>query len=231
MFAGMKQSLIWGETLFVPICLDVFTRFRPIRTQLLLLLLPCGTLHPVCEETFETRPDLKVNALISGRTSSHSTSGAQKNNRQLCDIYTDAQQEAVKSCLQRSSRASSGREVPTWILTFFCRNNKILLPEPWHCPCAAYIHRDEGCRRSCRCRTQSQREPSWGWRWWNSSSCPTHRTCPHSVVTYWPLPFVIASQHHNPPPHSWCASPSLAQHIHDPVLHAERTEASGSQWF
>lgn len=68
---------------------------------------------PVCKETFERRPDLKVNTFISGLvsqfmslqvTDDHIWSLAQQQARGggavLCDICTDTQQEAVKSCLE-----------------------------------------------------------------------------------------------------------------------------------
>ncbi|XP_026171930.1 E3 ubiquitin/ISG15 ligase TRIM25-like isoform X2 [Mastacembelus armatus] len=116
-----NTSLLSEEQFLCPICLDMFT--RPVST-------PCGhnfcmsciTSYwndtpvcqcPLCKETFEKRPDLKVNTFISELESQfmllqvsdaniwsteqqHANSGGAV----LCDICTDTQQEAVKSCLE-----------------------------------------------------------------------------------------------------------------------------------
>ncbi|XP_037610615.1 E3 ubiquitin-protein ligase TRIM21-like [Sebastes umbrosus] len=116
-----SNSLLSEEQLRCPICLDVST--RPVST-------PCGhnfcmscitsywdnipvSLCPFCKETFERRPDLKVNTFISQLasqfmslqvTDDHIRSLAQQQARcggaVLCDICTDTQQDAVKSCLE-----------------------------------------------------------------------------------------------------------------------------------
>ncbi|XP_034427180.1 zinc-binding protein A33-like [Hippoglossus hippoglossus] len=114
-------SLLSEDQLLCPICLDTFT--QPVST-------PCGhnfCLYclssywnkervyrcPVCKETFERRPDLKVNTFISGLasqftllqiTNAHTWSpGPLKDSTEcavLCDVCTDAQQQAVKSCFE-----------------------------------------------------------------------------------------------------------------------------------
>ncbi|KAM9336037.1 E3 ubiquitin-protein ligase TRIM39-like [Symphorus nematophorus] len=117
-----SSSLLSEEQFLCSICLDVFT--RPVST-------PCGHNFcmsciatywndtavcscPLCKETFERRPALKVNTFISELTSqlkslqvtdTHiwSSSGQQQascGGAVLCDICTDTQQEAVKSCLE-----------------------------------------------------------------------------------------------------------------------------------
>lgn len=116
-----SNSLLCEEQFLCPICLDMFN--RPVST-------PCGhnfcmsciTTYwsdtpvcrcPVCKETFETRPDLKVNTFISGLasqflslqvTDAHIWSSDQRTASRggavLCDVCTDTQQEAVKSCLE-----------------------------------------------------------------------------------------------------------------------------------
>lgn len=116
-----SNSLLYEEQFLCPICLDVFN--RPVST-------PCGhnfcmscittywndtpvCLCPVCKETFETRPDLKVNTFISGLASqfmslqvtdahiwSSDQQTASRGGAVLCDVCTETQQEAVKSCLE-----------------------------------------------------------------------------------------------------------------------------------
>lgn len=116
-----SNSLLSEEQFLCPICLDVFT--RPVST-------PCGHNFcmscistywsdtpvcqcPVCKESFERRPDLKVNTFISELasqfmslqvTDAHIWGADQQQARGggavLCDICTDLQQEAVKSCLE-----------------------------------------------------------------------------------------------------------------------------------
>ncbi|XP_059180359.1 E3 ubiquitin-protein ligase TRIM21-like [Centropristis striata] len=116
-----SNSLLSEDQFLCPICLDVFT--RPVST-------PCGhnfcmscitaywddlpvSQCPVCKETFERRPDLKVNTFISELasqfmslqvTDAHIWSPGRPQARcgaaVLCDICTDTQQEAVKSCLE-----------------------------------------------------------------------------------------------------------------------------------
>ncbi|XP_035002314.2 zinc-binding protein A33-like [Hippoglossus stenolepis] len=114
-------SLLSEDQLLCPICLDTFN--KPCST-------PCGHNFclsclssywnnervyrcPVCKETFERRPDLKVNTFISGLasqfrllqvTNAHTWSpGPLKDSAEcavLCDVCTDAQQQAVKSCFE-----------------------------------------------------------------------------------------------------------------------------------
>lgn len=116
-----NSSLLSKEQFLCPICLEVFT--RPVST-------PCGhnfcmsclTSYwdttpdyqcPICKEAFRRRPDLKVNTFISelasNLTSLHLTdrhiwsADQQQVNSGLaamCDICTDTQKEAVKSCLE-----------------------------------------------------------------------------------------------------------------------------------
>ncbi|XP_032359077.1 zinc finger protein RFP [Etheostoma spectabile] len=115
-----SNSLLSEEQFMCPICLDVFT--RPVST-------PCGhnfcmscissywddipvSQCPVCKETFERRPDLKVNTFISELASQFKTlqidphiwSTDQHQARcgaaVVCDICTDTQREAVNSCLE-----------------------------------------------------------------------------------------------------------------------------------
>ncbi|XP_068438750.1 E3 ubiquitin-protein ligase TRIM39-like [Clinocottus analis] len=115
------SSLLSEEQLLCPICLDVFK--RPVST-------PCGhnfcmscistywngipaTQCPVCKESFVRRPDLKVNTFISELTSQFMTlqpadphiwspdqQQALGGGAVLCDICTDTQREAVRSCLE-----------------------------------------------------------------------------------------------------------------------------------
>lgn len=118
-----SSSLLSEEQFLCPICLEVFN--RPVST-------PCGhnfcmsciTAYwdnptgcrcPVCKETFERRPDLKVNTFISElalqfksleATDTHvwtqhtQQAGGGGGGVVLCDICTDVQEEAVKSCLE-----------------------------------------------------------------------------------------------------------------------------------
>ncbi|XP_044033832.1 E3 ubiquitin-protein ligase TRIM39-like [Siniperca chuatsi] len=116
-----SNSLLSEMQFLCPICLDVFT--RPVST-------PCGhnfcmsciTCYwndtpvcqcPICKETFEKRPDLKVNTFISELasqfmslqvTDAHIWSADQQKascgGAVLCDICTNTKQEAVKSCLE-----------------------------------------------------------------------------------------------------------------------------------
>ncbi|XP_040923320.1 E3 ubiquitin-protein ligase TRIM21-like [Toxotes jaculatrix] len=114
-------NLLSEEQLLCPICLDTLN--KPVST-------PCGhnfclsclTSYwnnetvcqcPVCKETFERRPNLKVNTFISElasqfmllqATDAHIWSPDQlkitSGSVVLCDICTDTRQEAVKSCLE-----------------------------------------------------------------------------------------------------------------------------------
>ncbi|XP_029383819.1 nuclear factor 7, brain-like [Echeneis naucrates] len=114
-------SILSEEQLLCPICLDLFT--QPVST-------PCGhnfcatclTCYwdsepicqcPICKEKFDSRPKLKVNTFISELVSQFALlQVAEANTRSpdlvkvnsgstvLCDICTDGQQEAVKSCME-----------------------------------------------------------------------------------------------------------------------------------
>lgn len=116
-----SNSLLSEEQFLCPICLDVFT--RPVST-------PCGHNFcmsciscywddaavcqcPICKETFDRRPDLKVNTFISelasqfmslqvtdARAWSPEQQQAGCGASVPCDICTDPQHEAVKSCLE-----------------------------------------------------------------------------------------------------------------------------------
>nr|XP_043870018.1 E3 ubiquitin-protein ligase TRIM21-like [Solea senegalensis] len=113
--------LLSMEQFLCPICLDTIT--QPVTT-------PCGhnfcmsclTTHwnnnpvcrcPMCQETFERRPNLKVNTFISELASQltllHMTdanicSAAQPKDKSgcavLCDVCAETQHEAIKSCLE-----------------------------------------------------------------------------------------------------------------------------------
>ncbi|XP_008298854.1 E3 ubiquitin-protein ligase TRIM39-like [Stegastes partitus] len=116
-----SSSLLSEEQFLCPICLDVFV--RPVST-------PCGHNFcmscitpywdgapvcqcPVCKEQFQRRPDLKVNTFIAELASqfvSLQVTGARmwsadpeqvgSGGAVLCDVCTDAQKKAVKSCLE-----------------------------------------------------------------------------------------------------------------------------------
>ncbi|XP_074519809.1 E3 ubiquitin-protein ligase TRIM39-like [Halichoeres trimaculatus] len=118
----MASSSLFSEEQFLcPICLDMFT--QPVST-------PCGHNFckscistywrdlqvcqcPVCKETFERRPDLKVNTFISELSSQLESLKvlsadvqrpvqelASRGGVVLCDVCSENQQTAVKSCLE-----------------------------------------------------------------------------------------------------------------------------------
>ncbi|XP_051273380.1 E3 ubiquitin-protein ligase TRIM21-like [Dicentrarchus labrax] len=170
-----SSSLLSEEQFLCPICLDVFN--RPVST-------PCGhnfcmsciTTYwtnapvcqcPVCKAAFERRPDLKVNTFISELASqfmslqvadaliwSSDQQQAGCGGAVLCDICTDTQEEAIKTCLEcltsycnvhlephhRAVGLKRHRLVEplanmedkicrehTRLLIFFCRSDKVLL--------------------------------------------------------------------------------------------------------
>ncbi|KAM9348472.1 E3 ubiquitin-protein ligase TRIM21-like [Symphorus nematophorus] len=113
------SCLVTEDQFLCSICLDVFT--NPVAT-------PCGhnfcknciTKHwdmnvlcqcPLCKEVFHTRPELRVNTLISQmaaqlRQSAHQKASSEKPEPQYarsedisCDICTGTKLKAVKSCL------------------------------------------------------------------------------------------------------------------------------------
>lgn len=168
-------SVLSEEQFLCPICLDMFT--QPVST-------PCGhnfcmsciTCYwqtslvcqcPVCKEKFERRPHLKVNTFISELASQFTLlqvtdaqvcSWEQRMENSsgvvLCDICTDTQQEAVRSCLEcltsycdvhlEPHRRAAGLKRHTLVepladlearmckehnrlLRMFCRKDKVLL--------------------------------------------------------------------------------------------------------
>ncbi|KAK9530175.1 hypothetical protein VZT92_011697 [Zoarces viviparus] len=172
-----SNSLLSEDQLLCPICLDVLT--RPVST-------PCGhnfcmscitcywdsipvSQCPVCKESFQRRPDLKVNTFISQLasqfvslqvTDAHIRSPDQQqapcDGAVLCGICTDAQREAVRSCLEcltsycdvhlEPHHRAAGLKRHTLVepvvsledkickehhrlLTLFCRNDGVLLCE------------------------------------------------------------------------------------------------------
>uniref|UniRef100_A0A3P8W1A2 E3 ubiquitin-protein ligase TRIM21-like n=1 Tax=Cynoglossus semilaevis TaxID=244447 RepID=A0A3P8W1A2_CYNSE len=99
-------SLLSEDQLLCSICLDLFT--QPVTT-------PCGhnfcmsclTSYwnsqavcqcPICKETFENRPNLRVNTFISELMSQFTLLQVNSDGVVLCDVCTDDQQKAVKSC-------------------------------------------------------------------------------------------------------------------------------------
>ncbi|XP_035522936.1 E3 ubiquitin/ISG15 ligase TRIM25-like isoform X2 [Morone saxatilis] len=179
-----SSSLLSEEQFLCPICLDVFN--RPVST-------PCGhnfcmsciTTYwtnalvcqcPVCKAAFERRPDLKVNTFISELasqfmslqvTEAHIWSPDQQQagcgGAVLCDICTDTQEEAVKTCLEcltsycnvhlEPHHRAAGLKRHTLVepltsleektckehmrlLIFYCRSDKVLLCEV----CASLRH-------------------------------------------------------------------------------------------
>ncbi|XP_042371067.1 E3 ubiquitin-protein ligase TRIM39-like [Plectropomus leopardus] len=177
------NSLLSEEQLCCHICLDVFT--QPVST-------PCGhnfcmscitsywdntqvSRCPVCKDTFERRPELKVNTFISELASqfkslqvtdapimSSDQQSACSVGSVLCDICTDTQQEAVKSCLECLTSYCDVHVEPhhraaglkrhtlinpsanledrictehTRLLTLFCRDDEVLL-----CDVCAGLH-------------------------------------------------------------------------------------------
>ncbi|CAL8406679.1 unnamed protein product [Arctogadus glacialis] len=111
----MASATSWSEENFsCPICLDVFS--SPVTT-------PCGhnfcrtcITHfwdeqfrykcPVCKELFHTRPDFRVNTLLSEMVGQFRTSVRVKEKPCVesaevpCDVCTGSQLKAVKSCLE-----------------------------------------------------------------------------------------------------------------------------------
>ncbi|XP_070783360.1 E3 ubiquitin-protein ligase TRIM21-like [Enoplosus armatus] len=179
-----SNSLLTEQQFLCPICLDVFA--RPVST-------PCGHNFcmsciscywddtpacqcPICKETFERRPDLKVNTFISELASQFMSlqvtdahiwgmeqQQASCGGTVLCDICTDTQQEAVKSCLECLTSYCDAHLEPhhraaglrrhtlvdplaglvdrtckehTRLLMLFCRNDKVLLCDV----CASSCH-------------------------------------------------------------------------------------------
>ncbi|XP_019962345.2 E3 ubiquitin-protein ligase TRIM39-like isoform X2 [Paralichthys olivaceus] len=168
-------SLLHEDQFLCPICLDTFT--QPVST-------PCGHNFclsclssywddetvcqcPVCKETFGRRPNLKVNTFISELasqftslqvTDAHTLSPDRQKDSAgcvvLCDVCTDVQQLAVKSCFECLTSYCSVHLEPhhraaglkrhtlvdplanlqdricgehNHILTLFCFNDKMLL--------------------------------------------------------------------------------------------------------
>uniref|UniRef100_A0A8C6UH68 Uncharacterized protein n=1 Tax=Neogobius melanostomus TaxID=47308 RepID=A0A8C6UH68_9GOBI len=160
-----RSSTVSEDQLLCPICLDVFV--QPATT-------PCGhnfcrsclssywaknpSTCPVCKEHFPQKPDLKVNTCISELVQQfHSLQVSPETEAKpevFCDICTELQNEAVKSCVECmasycESHLEPHRRVPglkrhkliqplanldnqvcqehNQVLVLFCKDEKVLL--------------------------------------------------------------------------------------------------------
>lgn len=168
-----RSSVVSEDQLLCPICLDVFV--QPATT-------PCGhnfcrsclssywdknpATCPVCKELFLHKPDLKVNTCISDLVqqfhSLHASPEIEAKPDVFCDICTELQNGAVKSCVECMAsycelHLEPHHRVPglkrhkliqplanldhqicrehNQLLTLFCKNEKVLL-----CTICASLH-------------------------------------------------------------------------------------------
>ncbi|XP_028332365.1 E3 ubiquitin-protein ligase TRIM21-like [Gouania willdenowi] len=197
----MASGSLFAEDQFLcPICLDVFN--QPVSTPCgHNFCMPCLTTYwddaptfqcPICKEPFQKRPHLKVNTFISELalqfmslqvTDAHILSTNQQPGGAgvtvLCDICTDSQKEAVRSCLEcltsycdvhlEPHHRAAGLKTHTLtvpvtsledktckehkrLLVFFCRDDGVVLCEV----CASSLHRQHNIATVLRAYDEMQ---------------------------------------------------------------------------